>query len=209
MLNLFPICKAISYRLVRIIFRMKYEGLENIPEGGGYILACNHPSYFDPPIIAQKIPVQVRYLAKSELLRVPILGFFIRRLGIIPVRRGESDNSAIDAAVEVVREGGVLGVFPEGTRNKGGPTLRPRSGIAVIAGQTGADVLPMSITYGKGVRFRGPVTVRYGPLIPNNEIGVDTASPKSVRSASKYIMEKIIALLDTPPTGRLPEKGEA
>ena len=198
-MSLYSFGKAVTYLLVRAIFRIRYEGLENIPAGGGYILACNHPSYFDPPIVAHKVPVQVRYLAKAELLRVPILGFFIRRLGIIPVKRGENDNSAINKAVEVVRDGGVLGVFPEGTRNKGGPTLRPRSGVAIIAGQTGADILPMAITYHKGVRLGGSVTVRYGRLIPNGEIGVDAASPASLRQASKFIMNEIIALMDPPP----------
>ena len=197
-MNLYPFGKAVTYLLVRIIFRIKYEGLENIPQGGGYILACNHPSYFDPPTIAHKVPAQVRYLAKEELLRVPILGFFIRRLGIIPVRRGEGDRSTISTAIEVVNSGGVLGVFPEGTRNKGGPTLRPRSGVAIIAGQTGADILPMAITYHKGVRLGGRVTVRYGELIPNEQLGVDTASPASMRRASKFIMDKIIALIDLP-----------
>ena len=199
MLNLYPFGKAVTYLLGRIIFRMRYEGLENIPQGGGYILACNHPSYFDPPIAAHKVQTQVRYMAKEQLLRVPILGFFIRRLGIIPVRRGESDNTAINTAIDVIRDGGILGVFPEGTRNKGGPTLRPRSGVAIIAGKTGADVLPMAITYHKGVRFCGRVTVRYGKLIPNGRLGVDTASPASMRQASKLVMGKIIALMDLPP----------
>jgi len=196
-MNLYPFGRAVTGVLVRIAFRIKFEGLENIPPAGGYILACNHRSNFDPLIIAQKVPVQVRYLAKMELLKNPVAGFIISRLGIIPVKRGEGDNSAIEKAGELVSSGGVLGVFPEGSRSKDGVPLRPRSGVAVIAGQTGADILPMAITYGKGVRFGSAVTVRYGPLIPNAELGVDPGSPASLRQASKFVMEKIIGLMDT------------
>ncbi|MCL2857045.1 MAG: 1-acyl-sn-glycerol-3-phosphate acyltransferase [Oscillospiraceae bacterium] len=197
-MNLYPLGRAATGLLVRIVFRIKHEGLENIPPDGGYILACNHRSNFDPLIIAQNIPVQVRYLAKMELLKNPVAGFIIRRLGIIPIKRGEGDNSAIETAGQIVKDGGVLGVFPEGSRSKDGVPLRPRSGVAVIAGQTGADVLPMAITYRKGVRFGSTVTVRYGPMIPNSEIGVDTSSPASLRQASKFVMDKIISLMDPP-----------
>ena len=200
-MNLYPFGKAVTRLLTSIIFRIKYEGTENIPQGGGYILACNHPSNFDPVIISQPVSVQVRYLAKVELTRLPIAGPIISRLGIIPVTRGESDNTAINAAVEVIREGGVLGVFPEGRRNKGGPTLRPRSGVAVIAGQTGADVLPMAITYSKGARLGSRITVRYGQMIPNGELGADPNSPASLRRASRFVMDRIIELMDPPPGG--------
>jgi len=201
-MNLYPFCKFLSYLLVRVIFRMKYEGLENIPQEGGYILACNHRSNFDPPIISHKVSLQVRYLAKVELLQNPIAGFVMSRLGLIPVKRGEGDSRAIDKAVEVVKDGGVLGVFPEGSRSKDGVPLRPRSGVALIAGQTGADILPMAITYPKGVRFLGPVIVRYGTLIPNEQLGVDLTSPTTMRKASKFIMDKIIALMEPPPPAK-------
>jgi len=199
-MNLYPLGKASTGLLVRVAFRIKFEGTENIPPGGGYILACNHRSNFDPVIIAQKVPVQVYYLAKVELLKNPVAGFIISRLGIIPVKRGEGDNSAIEKAVEIVRGGGVLGVFPEGSRSKDGVPLRPRSGAAVIASQTGADVLPMAVTYAKGVRFGGTVTVRYGQMIPNSDLGVAPGSPTSLRKASKFVMDKIVALMDPAPS---------
>ena len=207
-MNLYTLGKAVTYLLVRIIFRIKHEGLENIPEGGGYILACNHQSYCDPPIAAHKVPMQVRYMAKEQLLKVPVLGFFIRRLGIIPVKRGDGDGSVIDTAIEVLRDGGILGIFPEGTRNRleDGKMGRVRLGMVQIAGQTGADILPMAITYHKDVRFRKPVTVRYGELIPNGQLGIDLASRASLRQASKFVKYKIEALIDLPPPAQVKDK---
>ena len=206
-MNLYPFGRAISYPFVRFVFKMRYEGLEHIPQCGGYILACNHRSNFDPIILAHKIPLHVRYLAKAELVKNRFFGFIMKGLGIIPVKRGEGDTGALESAAEVIHSGGVLGMFPEGKRSKDGVPLRPRSGTALIAGQTGADILPVAISYSKGVRFRGPVTVRFGPLIPNDQLGVSLESPATVRVASKLIMGNIISLMDPTP-GQLPEPGE-
>ena len=199
-MNLYPFGKAVAGFFARLIFRIKYEGLENIPGGGGYILACNHPSNFDPIIIAQPIPVMVRYMAKVQLTRIPVAGWVIARLGIIPVMRGENDGGvAIGKAIEAVRQGSVLGVFPEGRRNLTDKPLRPRSGVGLIAGQTGADVLPMAISYSNGRRPLSRITVRYGQMIPNTELGVDAASPATMRKASRLVMDNIIALMEPPP----------
>ena len=208
-MNIYPFGKAISYPLVHCAFKVRFEGLENIPQGGGYILACNHRSNFDPILLVQKVSIQVRYLAKAELVKNRFLGFIMRGLGIIPIKRGEGDSGAIESAVEVVKNDGVLGMFPEGKRSKDGVPLRPRSGAALIAAQSGADILPVAISYGKGVRFRSPVTVRYGPVIPNEKLAVDLESPSTVRAASKLIMGEIISLMDPLP-GQLPtpEQGE-
>ena len=209
-MNIYPFGKAISYPFVRLFFKMKYEGLEHIPQGGGYILACNHRSNYDPILLAHKVPIQVRYLAKAELLKNRIARFVMNGLGVIPIKRGEGDSGALESAVEIIQNGGVLGMFPEGKRSKDGVPLRPRSGVALIAGKIRADILPVAISYGKGVRFRSPVTVRYGPLIPSDKLGVDLDSPATIRAASKLIMGEIIALMDPLPGLQFPPgEGEA
>jgi len=207
-MNFYQFGKAISYIAARLIFKIRYEGLENIPEGGGYIIVCNHISGFDPIIIAHKIAPQIHYIAKAELTANPIMGLIMKGLGVIPIKRGGGDTSALDQGVEFVREGRILGVFPEGKRSKDGQPLRPRLGVSVIAGQSKADILPVAVSYGGMARFRASVTVRYGPVIPSDKITVDLNSPASLRAASKFIMSEIIALLDKVPDPGLPEKEE-
>jgi len=207
-MNFYSFGKAISYPILRCIFKVRYEGLEHIPQGGGYILACNHRSGLDPLFIAHKVPVQIHYLAKSELIKTPIIGFIIKSLGVIPINRGKGDTGALEKSAELVQNGKVLGVFPEGHRSKNGAPLRPRSGISIIAGKTQADILPVALSYGKGLRFRSLVTVRYGPLIPNADTGINLTSPSTLRAASKFIMDEIVSLMDPMPGQALPPEEE-
>ena len=195
-MNLYPFGRAATFPLVHALFRIKYEGLEHIPPGGGYILACNHRSNFDPLLISHKIRTQISYLAKEELTKIPAAGLIVASLGIIPIKRGKGDSSALERAVEVIQKGHILGIFPEGRRAKDGIPIRPRSGVAIIAGQTGADILPVAVTYKNGVRAGSPVTVRYGPMIPNSEVAPKPDCTASVRDASRLIMDKIIELMD-------------
>lgn len=194
---LFGFGRLITYWWVRIAFRMRYVGLENIPRDKGFILACNHRSYHDPLFIAHKVPQPIHYMAKAELFRTKLRNWLFRNVNAFPVSRGTGDTSAIRTAEEVIRSGDVLGIFPEGTRSKDGKPLRPRSGVALIAGQTGADVLPCAVCFeGNKLRFRIQVTVCYGKLITSEELNIDPAKPSTVRAASKRIMADIVELLD-------------
>lgn len=193
---LYPFGKTVTYWFVRLLFRMRYEGLENIPPGRGFILASNHRSNFDPLFIAHKLRAAVHYMAKAELFQIGFIGWIFRSLNAFPVARGTGDTSALDTAKNIVRSGQVLGMFPEGHRSKDGKPLRARSGVALIAAQTQADVLPCGVIFGDKLRFRSQVIVRYGKLIPAAELGARADSPASIRTASKRIMEDIIALLE-------------
>lgn len=188
--------KLVTYWYVRLFFRMRYVGLENIPRAKGFILASNHRANHDPLFIAHRVPKGIHYMAKAELFRNKLLGWILRNVNAFPVARGTGDTSAIDTAKEVIRSGDVLGMFPEGTRSRDGKPLRARSGVALIAGQTGADVLPCAICFEGRLRFRTAVTVRYGKLITVDELGIDAEKPSMVRAASKRIMADIVALLE-------------
>ena len=193
---LYPFGNLVTYWLVHLLFRMRYEGLENIPPDRGFILASNHRSNFDPLFIAHKLRSAVCYMAKAELFQNGFIGWILRNVNAFPVARGTGDTSALDAAREIIRSGRVLGMFPEGHRSKDGKPLRVRSGVALIAAQTGADVLPCAVYYVGRLHFRAQVTVRYGKLIPSAELEAQADSPASIRAASKRIMEDIIALLE-------------
>lgn len=128
-----------------IVFRTRVYGRDNIPAEGAVILAANHASNIDPPLMASLIDRPVSYMAKIELFENPIFGAAIRRCHAFPVKRGESDRGAIKAAVAVLREGRILGLFPEGTRSKTGELQKAEAGVALIAAMTGAPIVPVAI----------------------------------------------------------------
>lgn len=127
------------------LFRTRVYGRENIPPEGAVILAANHASNIDPPLMASLIERPVSYMAKIELFENPIFGAAIRRCHAFPVKRGASDRGAIKAAVTVLKEGHMLGLFPEGTRSKTGELQKAEAGIALIASMTGAPIVPVAI----------------------------------------------------------------
>ena len=144
-----------------IFFRPKIVGREKIPKDGGVILAGNHRHIFDPcmPILSTKRPVH--YVAKKELFNSPI-GWFFKVVGCIPVDRGHDNTDSKEAALEVLREGEVLGIFPEGTRNKSLNGLLPfKYGAVSMSNKSGALIVPFAIT-GKYRLFNNKLTVRFG-----------------------------------------------
>ena len=144
-----------------IFFRPKIIGREKIPKDGGVILAGNHRHIFDPcmPILSTKRPVH--YMAKKELFNSPI-GWFFKVVGCIPVDRGHDNTDSKEAALEVLREGEVLGIFPEGTRNKSLNGLLPfKYGAVSMSNKSGALIVPFAIT-GKYRLFNNKLTIRFG-----------------------------------------------
>jgi 1-acyl-sn-glycerol-3-phosphate acyltransferase len=141
---------ALSYPVLRGLYRYRARGLDLVPRSGGYVLAANHISNFDPwPLGMAYFPHRyLRFMAKSELFWFP-LGPFIASCGAFPVRRGERDREAIETAVRLCREGHVVVMFPEGTRRAKGLRKRHearwRSGAARIALEAGVPLVPAGI----------------------------------------------------------------
>lgn len=190
----YKVARAIVWVLIKILFKIEIKGLENIPEDGGFILASNHRSLPDPAFIAVKLKPRVYFMAKKELFWWPF-SVIIRALGAFPVKRGEGDHGAMDTATNIMRSGKILGIFPEGTRSKSGEPLRPKSGVAIIAKETKADVLPVGIHFEGKLRFRSKVTVTYGKLIKFEELELDgDTAPSAIKKASRLIMDRIIEL---------------
>ena len=151
------------------VFRARVYGRENIPQEGAVILAANHASNIDPPLMASLIDRPVSYMAKIELFENPIFGAAIRSCHAFPVKRGASDRGAIKAAVAVLKEGRVLGLFPEGTRSKTGELQKPEAGVALIAGMTGAPIVPVAILNTHRIFANGgrlpQLRIMYGPPV--------------------------------------------
>ena len=186
--------KTIVWFILKLLYRIKVTGLENLPNEGGYILAANHRCLLDPIFIAAELKHRVYFMAKKELFWFPF-GSILRALGAFPVRRGEGDHSAVNRADDIIKEKKILGIFPEGTRSKTGEPLRPKSGIAVIAKDTKADVLPVGIHFDGKLRLGSKVTISYGKLIKFEELELsDEMQPSAIKKASRLIMDRIIEL---------------
>ncbi len=138
--------KLIGRPLFRVFFAIEYHGLENVPESGAVILAGNHPSFLDPLLIALPIKRVIRYMAWDALFRIPLLGRLIRSLGAFPVdiRRGKGE-AAYREALRVLESNNALGIFPEGQRSESGPMGELKSGVARLALETGAAIVPITI----------------------------------------------------------------
>ena len=188
-------------KLVDIFFHLKYKinllNPENLPDlKGGYIIACNHQTYADPPMIAACVKAKFSFMAKSELFEKKAFAWLIRKCGAFPVVRGAKDNSAIEHAISDLKSGRVFVIFPEGTRSKDGTLGRAKSGVAVIAGLAKAPVLPMCIMYGLGGKKR-KADVAVGKLIPAEEIAIDpenTEDRRQIKKVSSLIMDNISEL---------------
>jgi len=126
---------------------IQVRGLENVPQEGPIILAANHISLLDPPLVGVVV-YRVRFprfLAKEELFRVPLFGRLFRHLGAIPLNRGRGDLGAIRRATQVLKDQGCMILFPEGTRSKTGKPRPPKSGVGFLARETGALVVPTRV----------------------------------------------------------------
>jgi len=192
----YKLAKAVVWFLFTIWFDIEYHNIENIPKDrGGYITACNHTSYLDPLMIAFKQKPWIRYMAKGELYKLTGLVWLFKWLGTIPVDRGNADMSAIDRCVGAIKDGYVLGIFPEGTRYPQNEPGRPKSGMALIAKTTKADILPCAIRYERPLKFKSKVAVMYGKLIPYAELGLDEDSPRALKRATKRVWGEILGML--------------
>jgi 1-acyl-sn-glycerol-3-phosphate acyltransferase len=190
----------LSWPVVKGLFRLRVRGLEHLPEEG-FVLAANHTSNFDPwPLGIPFLPGrQLRFMAKSELFN-PVLAPLLRASGAFKVRRGEGDVDAMRTAVELVRSGEIVVMFPQGTRQRKGLRKkhepRPHSGAARIALSAGAPLVPAAIAGTDRLSRLGPLRVAYGrPLDLSDLEGLDPK--RASQTATTRLMEAIEALKAT------------
>jgi len=184
----------LSWTLIAVPFRLRARGRENLP-GGGYVLAANHTSNLDPwplgmPLFPRR---QLRFMAKSELFK-PLLGQFLRAGGAFPVRRGEGDLEAMAKAVELVRAGEIVVMFPEGTRRTKGlrkkHRARAHTGAARIALGADAPLVPAAIKGTDRITRLGPLRVAYGKPVP-----LDDLRGHEITRASRVATDRLMAAI--------------
>jgi 1-acyl-sn-glycerol-3-phosphate acyltransferase len=140
----YDFAKSAVRGVARAVWRARVFGAENVPLDGPLIVACNHVSYLDPPLMGCLCPRRISYMAKKELFRIPLLGAAITALGAYAVDRRGSATAAIRRSLTVLEGGGAVGIFPEGTRNRGGEA-RPQTGVALLSSLAKAPVVPARI----------------------------------------------------------------
>ena len=195
--------KQFFYTIVRwglnIIFlgmyRLHVEGREHIPSEGAVIIAPNHKSYFDPPLVGVAIKKRVvHYMAKEELFRNPFFGWILRQFGTFPVKRGSVDRTAVRQAVKELKNGNALGIFPEGTRIKRSGLGRFHSGMASLALMTGTPVIPVAIVGSADMPHKkGPLAVLIGMPI---QVKKQKAGSEEVEALNEAVKKEIQKLTD-------------
>jgi 1-acyl-sn-glycerol-3-phosphate acyltransferase len=195
---LYLLLGGLSYPILRVIYRERWRGLEHVPASGGYVLAANHWSSFDPwPLAMPLLPRRyLRFMAKSELFWFP-LGPVITAAGGFRVRRGQRDQEAIATAVDLCREGHVVVMFPEGTRRQKGLRKqrepRWRSGAARIALGAGVPLVPAAIVGTDQLRRLKKVRVEFGsPIVLDDLAGLPIG--EAAQTATARLQDAIAAL---------------
>lgn len=189
-LSLYSFLKSVIGGILKPYYRIETIGVENIPKEGSVLLCSNHISNLDPPIIGITAPREIRFLAKAELFSLPVLKKLLPKLHAIPIKRGMSDRGALRKGLAVLKEGHVLGLFPEGTRSKTGELQEGLAGAGFFALRTDAEVIPCAIIG----PYRGlkKLTVVYGKPIDMTELKKRRASAEE---ATELIMSEIGKLI--------------
>ena len=131
--------------LAGVFFRIEIRNSENIPLDGACIVCLNHISLFDPVIAYCYLPRKIRFIGKSELMKIPVVGSILKSMGVIPVKRGTGDIGAVKASLKTLKDGEVLGIFPTGTREKKNPNAPVKPGVALIASKSASPIIPVHI----------------------------------------------------------------
>ena len=183
-----------------VIAPRRVIGAENIPRDRSFILASNHFSFFEPPILAVSCPRELHFFAKQPLFDIPVFGALIRSVGAIPIRRGSTDVTGLNHAVETLRQGGSLVIFPEGGRNKSGRLKEAKGGIGYLALETGVPVVPAYVRNSNRMLNcllrKAKITVAFGPpLEPDPEVW-NLERKEAHRRIGRSVMDRIALLED-------------
>lgn len=158
----YNIIKFILKPLFNLLYSVKIEGLDNLPQDDGYIVCGNHAKAIDPILIAANLPKKVNFMAKSELFSNRFFGYILSNLGAYPVKRGQADLKSIKISLKLLQEKQNIGIFPEGTRNKTGE-LKAEPGIAMLAIKSKCPIVPISIN--TNYKFFNKTIIRVGKTI--------------------------------------------
>ncbi len=180
--------------ILKLVWRLRVTGRENVPTTGPLIIACNHVSNLDPTVLGSGMPRMVRYMAKRQLFAMPILGPLIRSLQAYSVDREGSALAAMRVSLAVLKEGGVIGIFPEGRRNVTGD-VKEKGGAALLASMARVPVVPAAIVGTERIWSFNQIRVTFGePFMVERK---KTLDGDNLDEWAHTIMERIEALKAT------------
>jgi 1-acyl-sn-glycerol-3-phosphate acyltransferase len=190
---------VLSWPILRGLFRLRVQGLENVPASGGYVLSCNHLSNLDPwPLGMPLWPKRwLRFMAKAELYWWPAK-YVLDAAGAFPVHRGLADREAVETAIGLARDGNVVVMFPEGTRRKKGLVkkhqVRARSGAARIALEARVPLVPAAVAGTDRLLRLGPLRVAFGAPIELDDLRESGDMRHASQEATDRLMARITEL---------------
>lgn len=201
----------ITLGLVQVVGGVRVEGNEHVPTSGPFIMASNHTSLADPPILGATVGHRngrlIHFMARHEIRRWPLIGWLADNAGVFFVRRGERDRAAQRLALKLLAEGRPIAIFPEGTRSRDGRLGTARPGVALLALRSGVPVLPVAIIGTHRIfpgesRFphRSPVTVRVGQAFVLGHQPDGRLDRDALVAGTERVMGEIATLL--PPAQR-------
>lgn len=182
--------KNILHFLTHIFFRIKVYNKELEPLSGPVILCSNHISLLDPILIGSPLKRQVKFMAKESIFKVPIIGQIVKLIGSFPVNRDNVDISAIKMSIKILKNGEVLGIFPEGSRY----ATEAKSGFVSLALKTKATVFPVHIICNGNVYFFKKIKVIYGKPITYEELDFKEGTQEDIKRVSSQIFDRILTL---------------
>lgn len=192
-MSLYDLAKTVLRPATRLAFAARVSGVENVPASGPLVVAANHRSYLDPPLLGTWFPRTIHFMAKKELFAIPVLSGLIKQVHAFPVDRERADLASIRRALHILKEGGVVGIFPEGTRNLDGD-VKARSGAVLIAATAGCPVVPVALVNTQFAvrRLRASkVEVRIGqPIV------LQGSSRKATKAELERWTEELTAAID-------------
>ncbi len=206
-------CKFFGICLT-VVNRYKIFGLENIPETGGVIIASNHASYIDPPVVgaSSRKKRMTHFMARDTLFRKKLMGAFLHKVGVIPLDREKGDIKAMKTAIQLLKDGASVALFPEGTRSEDGEFQPPKPGVGFLVAKGEAPVVPVYVhgsyeawSKHSGGLKRKPVTVIYGKLITQEEIQSLGTGRDAYGKIGELIMERIAKLKENFKKGLIDE----
>lgn len=178
-----------------ILFRVKKIGEENVPKDGAYIMCANHKSNWDAPVLVSCTKRKMYVMAKQELFKNGFIKWLGKKCMVFPVKRGKMDLESMKFSLKVLREGNILMIFPEGTRNGMQKNGKAQNGVAFMSLRTGVPVIPVGIQ-GEFKPFH-KVTLNYGKPLNFSEFKSAKPEKETLEKVSKDIMDNIIMLTNS------------